>query len=40
MRVDGAGGSPEEVLLTDHPLLGTVVLWAVLSVLILYLAPH
>lgn len=40
VRVDGAGGSPEEVLLTDRPLLGTVVLWAVLSVLILYLAPH
>jgi 4-hydroxybenzoate polyprenyltransferase len=36
VRVLGLGGSPEELLLHDRPLLGTVVLWVVLSAVILY----
>jgi 4-hydroxybenzoate polyprenyltransferase len=36
VRVEGHGGSPEELLLTDRPLLGTVVLWVLLSALTLY----
>jgi 4-hydroxybenzoate polyprenyltransferase len=40
VRVVGLGGSPEEVLLGDAPLLGAVVLWGLLSVAILYLAPR
>jgi len=36
VRVLGLGGSPEELLLRDRPLLGTVVLWGVLSTVILY----
>jgi 4-hydroxybenzoate polyprenyltransferase len=38
--VGGLGGSPEEALLGDRPLLITVVLWALTSVAILYLAPR
>jgi 4-hydroxybenzoate polyprenyltransferase len=34
------GGAPEDMLLTDPGLLGTVVAWAVLSIVILYLVPH
>ena len=30
------GGSPEELLFRDRPLLASVILWALLSVLILY----
>lgn len=30
------GGAPEQVILTDRPLLGAVVLWGVASVIILY----
>jgi 4-hydroxybenzoate polyprenyltransferase len=30
------GGSPEEVLLTDKPLFGTVIAWGILTVVILY----
>jgi 4-hydroxybenzoate polyprenyltransferase len=40
VRVEGQGGSPEEVLLGDPPLLGTVALWGLLSVAILYLAAR
>jgi 4-hydroxybenzoate polyprenyltransferase len=40
VRIAGLGGSPEEVLLGDPPLLGTVVLWGLLSLGILYLAPR
>ncbi len=36
VRVQGLGGSPEELLLRDRPLLGVVVLWGLLSTLILY----
>lgn len=34
-RRDG-GGSPEQVLLTDMPLLGCITLWGIVSVVILY----
>ncbi len=37
-RVQGRGGSPEDMLLRDRPLLITAAVWAVLSVLILYLS--
>jgi 4-hydroxybenzoate polyprenyltransferase len=40
VRVGGLGGSPETVLLSDPPLLGTVGLWAALSVVILYATPR
>ncbi len=40
VRVQGLGGSPEEILLADAPILTTVALWGVLSVGILYLAPR
>lgn len=40
IRIEGLGGSPEETLLSDRPLLGTVVIWGVASVAILYLAPR
>ncbi len=40
VRVGGLGGSPEEALLGDRPLLLTVALWAALSAAILYLSPR
>ncbi len=40
VRVKRQGGAPEDMLLTDPGLLGTVVAWAALSVVILYLVPH
>ena len=40
VRVKHQGGAPEDMLLTDPGLLGTVVAWAVLSVVVLYLMPH
>ncbi|HLH23409.1 MAG TPA: decaprenyl-phosphate phosphoribosyltransferase [Chloroflexota bacterium] len=40
VRVGGLGGSPEEALLGDRPLLITVALWATLSAAILYLGPR
>ena len=40
VRVKRQGGAPEDMLLTDPGLLGTVVAWAVLSVVVLYLVPH
>jgi 4-hydroxybenzoate polyprenyltransferase len=40
VRMGGLGGSPEEALLSDRPLLATVLLWAALSVGILYLGPR
>ena len=33
------GESPERVLLSDKPLLATVILWTVLTVAIIYLLP-
>jgi 4-hydroxybenzoate polyprenyltransferase len=40
VRVGGLGGSPEDALLGDRPLLLTVALWGALSAAILYLAPR
>ena len=37
IHVENAGGAPEELILTDRPLLVTIVLWGLLAVLILYL---
>lgn len=38
LHVSGKGGAPEDLLFEDRPLLATVVIWALLAVLILYLA--
>jgi hypothetical protein len=37
VRIRGLGGSPEELLLSDRPLLVTAVAWTLLSVTVLYL---
>jgi 4-hydroxybenzoate polyprenyltransferase len=37
IHVENAGGAPEELILTDRPLLATLVLWGLLAALILYL---
>lgn len=37
IHVNDAGGAPEEMLLTDRPLLATVLLWGLSAVAILYL---
>lgn len=37
---EGQGGRPEEVLLTDRPILATVVLWALAAVTALYVLPR
>jgi 4-hydroxybenzoate polyprenyltransferase len=39
IRVRGLGGSPEDVLLGDRPLLVTVAAWALACTAVLYLAP-
>jgi 4-hydroxybenzoate polyprenyltransferase len=36
IHVENAGGSPDELILTDRPLLLTLLLWGLLSILILY----
>jgi 4-hydroxybenzoate polyprenyltransferase len=36
VNVQNAGGAPEEVVLTDWPLMLTVILWGITSVVILY----
>ena len=38
IQIKGSGGSPEEVLLTDRPLMATVVGWGITCIVILYLA--
>ena len=38
VRVRGLGGSPEDVLLGDRPLLATIVAWALACTAVLYLA--
>ena len=38
VRTKGLGGSPEELLLTDRPLLATAIGWALLSTAVLYLS--
>ena len=37
IHVKGEGGAPEELLLTDRPLLATVLLWGAVALAILYL---
>jgi 4-hydroxybenzoate polyprenyltransferase len=37
INVEGAGGAPEELVLTDLPLMAAVILWAVSAVGVLYL---
>ena len=39
IHVKGEGGAPEDLLLEDWPLLGTVALWALSAVFVLYLSP-
>jgi 4-hydroxybenzoate polyprenyltransferase len=36
IHVENAGGAPDELILTDRPLLVTLLLWGLLSILILY----
>jgi 4-hydroxybenzoate polyprenyltransferase len=40
IHVRGEGGAPEEILLKDRPFLLDVMLWGVLVVILLYLAPQ
>jgi hypothetical protein len=37
VHVEQAGGAPEELILTDRPLLINLILWGLLALLILYL---
>lgn len=37
--VGGQGGTPEEVLLSDRPILATAILWAVAAILAIYALP-
>lgn len=39
IHVEDAGGAPDELLLSDYPLMATILLWGLLSALILYLYP-
>jgi 4-hydroxybenzoate polyprenyltransferase len=39
IHVENAGGAPEEMLLSDRPLLGSILLWGLSVVAILYLGP-
>jgi 4-hydroxybenzoate polyprenyltransferase len=39
IQVENAGGEPEELLLTDHPLQAGIALWGLSAMLILYLWP-
>jgi 4-hydroxybenzoate polyprenyltransferase len=36
IHVEDAGGAPEELILSDRPLLATLILWGMLAVVILY----
>ena len=38
--LSGGGGRPEEVLLTDRPIVIDIVLWVVTVILVLYALPH
>lgn len=40
VHVKGAGGAPDEILLTDRPLQITLVLWGMAAVLVLYILPQ
>ncbi len=37
IHVEDAGGAPEELILSDRPLLATLILWGLLAVAILYI---
>jgi 4-hydroxybenzoate polyprenyltransferase len=37
---EGGGGAPEQMLLDDRPLLGTVLLWGITAIAILYVSRH
>jgi 4-hydroxybenzoate polyprenyltransferase len=37
IHVEDAGGAPEELILSDRPLLATLILWGLLAVVILYI---
>jgi 4-hydroxybenzoate polyprenyltransferase len=37
IQIKGAGGAPDELVLTDYPLMATFLLWGLLSILIMYL---
>jgi hypothetical protein len=39
LHVKGEGGAPDEVLLRDHPLQLSILLWGVTFVLLLYIVP-
>jgi 4-hydroxybenzoate polyprenyltransferase len=39
VHVKGAGGAPDEILLTDRPLQTAMVLWAAVAVIALYVLP-
>ena len=38
IHVEGAGGSPEEILLSDRPFQITMVLWAIAVLAVFYLS--
>jgi 4-hydroxybenzoate polyprenyltransferase len=40
VHVKGAGGAPDEILLTDRPLQAAMALWAAAVVLVLYVLPQ
>jgi 4-hydroxybenzoate polyprenyltransferase len=40
VQVKGAGGAPDELLLTDRPMQITIVLWALSAVVALYFLPQ
>jgi hypothetical protein len=39
IHVEGSGGAPEDLLLSDRSLMATVLLWGLSVILILYLHP-
>jgi 4-hydroxybenzoate polyprenyltransferase len=36
IQIKGAGGAPDELILSDYPLMATFLLWGLLSILIMY----
>jgi 4-hydroxybenzoate polyprenyltransferase len=39
IHVENAGGAPEELVLSDRPLMATILLWGLFSLGVLYLSP-
>jgi hypothetical protein len=39
VHVKGAGGAPDEILLTDRPMQAAIVLWALVAAIVLYVLP-